>query len=745
MNRNNIYYLLVILLVAPTLLFAQNNRMNMDDDLYAYYVKCNESIRNPIVVNMCDTLFKKAEVSKDERTQCLALLLKTNHYHYSKNTDKLKESVSEMKEFVVNTPYTQYYFSALNRGVLSAMQSELYLEALELIDHYHEEAVLLNNLYGIATAYMQYGNLYTILRNQELAFQNFKQACLYFEESTNSTEASKAYSYVGNYYINKKEYEEAISYIQKSLDYATDENSQLLSLLSFVDIYCELNDEISASYYFSQFNAIYDKATDKESIRYNYLTTKLKYCLLIKEYEEAINLTELFSGFTKANFKYIIHKDLGDFRGALSWHEKMDSINIETNNTNLAALLTESFSRFEKSKLENEKKQLALENSEMRVRDLEHERVILESEQERIHLSQQANLLRIRNLSLENQQRLSDIEMAKSEAARLEEQTIAAEKLATASKDLAHASEERARASEEREKAIGEREKLQVRIFLISVCALLVILILFVINYFIRKKHMIILKNQRNLALVAQEEAESARAQADLSNRQKTVFLQNLSHEIRTPLNAIIGFNDVLNSEDDDDKLTPEERREYLDYINKNNELLTTLVNDVLDITSIEDNKYAINIEKVDVNDICNAVMKNIAQYVPKGVETKLVVPSISKRFYSDSARLQQVLTNYLTNACKFTHKGSITLGYKAMSNGDIEFYVEDTGMGIPADKAEHIFSRFSKLDTFTQGTGLGLSICKRIAELLTGKVYLDTNYKNGARFVFVHPLLRKD
>ena len=107
------------------------------------------------------------------------------------------------------------------------------------------------------------------------------------------------------------------------------------------------------------------------------------------------------------------------------------------------------------------------------------------------------------------------------------------------------------------------------------------------------------------------------------------------------------------------------------------------------------------------------------------------------------SAEVQQVLNNFLTNACKYTEHGSITLAYLMVGNA-IEFSVTDTGSGIPADKAESIFERFEKLDSFKQGTGLGLNICRRIAELVGGRVYLDTSYTGGARFVFMHPVIIK-
>ena len=123
-------------------------------------------------------------------------------------------------------------------------------------------------------------------------------------------------------------------------------------------------------------------------------------------------------------------------------------------------------------------------------------------------------------------------------------------------------------------------------------------------------------------------------------------------------------------------------------------------------------------------------------------MELRLVEPELSHELIinADAARLQQVLTNFLTNACKYTEHGSIILAYLLLDKA-IEFSVTDTGCGIPPEKAETIFERFEKLDSFKQGTGLGLNICRRIADLVGGRVYVDTSYTEGARFIFIHPM----
>ena len=182
-----------------------------------------------------------------------------------------------------------------------------------------------------------------------------------------------------------------------------------------------------------------------------------------------------------------------------------------------------------------------------------------------------------------------------------------------------------------------------------------------------------------------------------------------------------------------------------LELINTNTELLTTLVNDILDLSKLESDTYTLSLSPVSITELCHATLASVAHRISPGVELRIDEPSNANELIlnTDIARLQQILTNLLTNACKYTEEGSITLAYRH-DKTEWEFSVTDTGCGIPPEKAETIFERFEKLDSFKQGTGLGLNICRRIAELVGGRVYLDTSYTGGARFVFMHPVIIK-
>lgn len=222
------------------------------------------------------------------------------------------------------------------------------------------------------------------------------------------------------------------------------------------------------------------------------------------------------------------------------------------------------------------------------------------------------------------------------------------------------------------------------------------------------------------------------------ANQAKTKFLQNMSHEIRTPLNAMFGFAQLLGLPDG--ACTPEEKEQYNAYIYNAYKMLDMLVSDIIDIADSEHGNYRIEITDVPLNETCTNALRSVEFRVPAGVRLYMTsdFPD-SHVIKSDERRIQQLLINYLTNACKNTQKGEIHLHISSTEHpGKVTFSVMDTGRGVPPEKAEAIFTRFTKLNQFVQGSGLGLSICQTIAEKLGGEVYLDTTYTNGARFVFV-------
>ena len=198
--------------------------------------------------------------------------------------------------------------------------------------------------------------------------------------------------------------------------------------------------------------------------------------------------------------------------------------------------------------------------------------------------------------------------------------------------------------------------------------------------------------------------------------------MASMTHELRTPLNAIVGFTSVLSALAD----SPE-RPEYVRIIRNSSDMLQRLINDIIDASSLADGSISINPEHVDFatmfDDICLTLQQRIQE--PK-VQFWKDNPYKSFVTTIDPGRIQQVLTNFLTNAVKFTKEGHIRLGYRYQDNG-LYLFCEDTGAGIPIDKQKIVFDRFVKLDEFVQGTGMGLAICKSIAESCGGKIGVNS------------------
>lgn len=226
----------------------------------------------------------------------------------------------------------------------------------------------------------------------------------------------------------------------------------------------------------------------------------------------------------------------------------------------------------------------------------------------------------------------------------------------------------------------------------------------------------------------------AARDRALQADKLKSAFLANMSHEIRTPLNAIVGFSDLLVEAED-----IEERKEYVKIVRNNNELLLQLITDILDLSKIEAGTFDFTYGDVNVNLLCENIVRSMEMKVSEGVA--LVFDSNLPQYHliSDRNRLHQVISNFVNNAIKFTSQGSIRVGYQ-MKGEELEFYVQDTGIGIDKEQQLHIFERFVKLNSFVPGTGLGLAICQSIIEQLGGRIGVDSEPGKGSRFWFRLP-----
>ncbi|MFB6320331.1 ATP-binding protein [Saccharicrinis sp. FJH54] len=239
-----------------------------------------------------------------------------------------------------------------------------------------------------------------------------------------------------------------------------------------------------------------------------------------------------------------------------------------------------------------------------------------------------------------------------------------------------------------------------------------------------------------------QDDLIMAKEKALEADKLKSTFLANMSHEIRTPLNSITGFSELIQDED----LTPEERQDMCRIIEKNSNQLLKLVNDIIEISKIESEQIKLIFRNFDINHLMNELVQEIELDMYR--KRKVLPFKVNKGFKegfvfsSDEFRIKQIFQHLLDNALKFTSEGEIEFGYEALGKSEeVEFFVRDTGIGIPEDKQDSIFELFRQLDESSTrkygGTGLGLSICKRLVTALEGKMWVESKVNEGATFRF--------
>jgi PAS domain S-box-containing protein len=241
------------------------------------------------------------------------------------------------------------------------------------------------------------------------------------------------------------------------------------------------------------------------------------------------------------------------------------------------------------------------------------------------------------------------------------------------------------------------------------------------------------------------DELKTAKEKAEESDKLKSAFLANMSHEIRTPMNAILGFATLIRNR----VLSDEKRRDYIDLINTNCRQLLHIITDIIDISKIEAGQISIFNKNFLLNKLMNDLYMNYKHQIevlkkPIEISFKNGLKNEDSAVFTDKVRVEQILTNLLSNALKFTDKGNIDMGYYVDRKRDLIFYVTDTGIGLTIEEQDVIFDRFrqvsSEFNRIYGGTGLGLSICKGLAERLGGRIWVESKLGKGSSFFFSMP-----
>jgi signal transduction histidine kinase len=656
---------------------------------------------------MVDTLFVRSRKLHDVKAQCIALYLRVHYYHLQKEDDRALVELKRVAPFILKTSYTQYYFGAWSSIIIGYLNLGRNNEAIRELGLMQDKALAMHDDYGVMRNYSLFGDMYFNQNSYFFAYLQYKRAIQYGEEH-HLQDLSRPYVTIGVASMKLRRWDEAEYYLTKCLRLNTDETALMTPYCLLLSLYCR-QDSINPQKIDETFNRLKYLVSnnslqgtwidDYNASMYYYYQFYKNDSLAAEPYRQQKIKVDSLSYFLYFGKHY---EALGRYKEAAENYADYSAWYFDWNASNERFLHSSFVPQFDYQKVAIEKSNLLRLQAQMKMKNTESEARLLTLSTEKYQAYLAAKLRE--HIILKNQ-----LEAKKMRAVRQNKQ-IAYDRL-----QLALHQKER--------KLIQHNEHWEIMLGTAFTFAILLLLSFFI---FFKLKERIRLKAEKE--------------KAERSERTKSLFFQNMNHEIRSPLNAIVGFNELLSS-DVADTLSTKEKSDIIGMITTNSHLLMTLVNDVLDLSNFESGTYKLVPVDVDINSLCHTTLESIRGRQAEGVELAFEPhPEGPYILHTDAQRLQQVLVNYLTNACKYTEKGRITLSYEVLKDW-VRFSVTDTGCGVKPEDAEKVFLRFQMLDKSKRGTGLGLHICRLVSKLLHGKTYVDTSYRDGARFIFDHPL----
>ena len=691
-------------------LYAQNNPYGIKDALYNYVQKTSDHIGENIGYKMADTLFAKAKRLKDLNAQCLALDFKVWHFHKTGQFEKEQSEFKKVAPFLLKSPYKKYYFSCWNMRINEFISAHNYLMAINEISKYREKAFALKNNFGIIESYNMEGGLYYSQEVYRYALPLYYKALEYAKRSKDK-EIYRYYKNVSIAALRLHRFDEAEKAAKMSIKTAPNEESTVGGYCALLSTYCikDTSENVIRQTY-ETLEEIDSKVVDKSINKFSRSEAMYNFYEFflndknsaLKEYKSGLFNPDSATIYLRTAKKYEAEGKLKETaENYIKYCNYIENSNIKDGNF----LLTAFVPQIDFDNIEFEKQSLEEKKSKIRLKQLRINEQILKLKDER----NQAHIIK--------REKEHSIMLSQLAAKRVEIQ-----RQNNLMKNAKITTEQ-----QKREYLFVKQKELWENSLIVTLATATFILFFLYIIY----------------KLDEQKELKYKKEKAEKAEKTKSLFFQNMNHEIRSPLNAIIGFNDLLCSDIEND-ISSKERAEIINMISTNSNLLITLVNDVLDLSNLESGSYKLNWVDSDIQHLCKTTIESIRGRQADGVELKTRFNPTKLFFlHTDEQRLQQILINFLTNACKYTRTGNITLSYDVLSDV-VRFTVTDTGCGIKPEDADKIFERFRMLDKSKTGNGLGLHICKIISGLLHGQIYLDKEYKKGAKFIFDHPINNK-
>lgn len=700
---------------APLAAVGQNRESDQQKRFREMYNEAYKHFRETRGLMLADSLYHMAMAAGDTDVALQALMVKVKHEsEKDDNFDNVERSVAQLMTLAKKCNSMRLFYTGVSFKVTYYINQGKYTKAIEYQSEMLDYAKKHGDSYGLVIGYVSMGNLYRRRLHMVKAIDQYNHALDAYRKYDLNHDLGIDYKRISECYVIVGNFNKVLETVAEGLKY-TDSGSSISGLYGYKAFALFLLGRDKEFYNaYSQYYSYKSVKPDINVFVANCLET-MKMIYDGRDTEAEAALAEHGLGKMGAFRTYVemaYYKRKGMFGKLL---EGMRHLNI--------SLYGDSKGSF----AADWARTCAMVNNNLADIDRQHA----------AYVNSQLQLI---NADLELKS--TDLELSHArDAERLALMAVDAKRLSLNNQTLLSRQLRDSLATQQLRRKAQEHEMKSGRTTFLTILGTVIVLMLLAYNYLVRNTRMTRqLKNTNKDLKQTLDDLSVANERAQESDRKKTEFMQNMSHEIRTPLNAIVGFSQVLTEQDD--MLSDEERDSMNAIINGNSKVLNTLVNDILDLTSIESGRYAVRKDVVKVNNICHQSLDETRGRKPVGVHLRLETElSDDVTVCTDNVRVRQVIVNMLTNAMKNTTEGSIVLGCSLTERpGMLTFTVTDTGVGVPVDKQKDIFDRFCKLDQFKQGAGLGLSLCRAIAVKLGGDIDIDHNYRGGARFWFAIP-----